>query len=64
MDATRYSKMPQACLADVAQWLKAHGNPSEPHFLRVARQGWRYPREEVFAYAVFFYRPKVTPTAR
>ena len=64
VDATRYSQVPQACLSDVADWLKTQGQPTQPHLLRVARHGWRYPREEVFGYAVFFYSPAVTPAAR
>jgi hypothetical protein len=64
VDATRYSQVPQACLSDVADWLKTQGQPTHPHLLRVARHGWRYPREEVFGYAVFFYSPAVTPAAR
>ncbi|MFC7407556.1 glycosyltransferase family 39 protein [Hydrogenophaga atypica] len=62
--STRYSKDPEACLADMRAWLTQQGQASDPVTLRVARQGWRFPRQVPFEYAVFFYRPAVTPAAR
>lgn len=62
--STRYSKDPDSCLADMRAWQQAHGQLAEPIVLRVMRQGWRFPRQVPFEYAVFFYRPAITPAAR
>jgi hypothetical protein len=68
--STRYSKDPEACLADMRAWLTRQGQPSDPITLRVTRQGWRFPRQVPFDYAVFLYRPPagapavVTPATR
>ena len=52
-----YSNDPGACLADMRAWLAQHGQSAEPITLRVTRQGWRFPRQVPFEYAVFLYRP-------
>ena len=62
--STHYHKDPASCLADMSTWLAQHGQPTEPVTLRVTRQGWRFPRQEPFDYAVFLYRPALTPAAR
>ena len=58
-----YSQQPARCLADMATWLRSQGQAGEHTTLRVTRQGWRFPRQVPFDYAVFVYRP-VTPAAR
>lgn len=46
------------CVSHMRGWLAAQtGQRTEPWVLRVARQGWRFPRSVAFDYAVFLYRP-------
>ena len=59
--STHYSKDPDTCLADMRAWLQAQGQPAEPITLRVTREGWRFPRQVPFDYAVFLYRPALKP---
>lgn len=59
--STRYSQQPPHCLADMSAWLQAQGQPAEPITLRVTREGWRFPRQVPFDYAVFLYRPALKP---
>ena len=61
--STRYNKDPEQCLADMAAWLRQQGQPDAPVRLRVAREGWRFPRQVPFDYAVFLYRPTLKPQA-
>lgn len=62
--STGYHQDPAACLADMRAWLTQQGQPTEPTILRVSRQGWRFPQQVPFDYAVFVYRPALTPAAR
>lgn len=62
--STGYSQNPDRCLADMRAWQQTQGQATEPFTLRVTRHGWRFPRQVPFEYAVFFYRPAVTPAAR
>jgi len=64
VSSTHYSKDPDSCLADMRAWQQAQGQATEPITLRVTRQGWRFPRQVPFDYAVFLYRPGLTPAAR
>lgn len=59
--STHYSKDPDTCLADMRAWQQAQGQATEPITLRVTRQGWRFPRQVPFDYAVFLYRPMLKP---
>ena len=62
--STAYHQNPAACQADMRAWLIQQGQPTEPVVLRVTREGWRFPEQVPFDYAVFLYRPSLTPAAR
>ena len=48
----------EACERGVRQWLAEQGQPAQPQVLTVQRQGWRFPRPQPYAYAVFDFLPR------
>lgn len=47
---------PQAatdCQRQARDWLAARGQPVRPHVLQAERHGWRFPRPQAWAYAVY-----------
>ena len=58
--AAKRGGTPNGCQNDAQQWLAQQGLPAQPYVLQIARQGWRFPKPQAFAYAVY----DVPPTAR
>lgn len=44
---------PTGCQRHAQDWLAAHGLPAAPHLLQARRSGWRFPRAQAWAYAVY-----------
>ena len=41
------------CQRQAQDWLAARGLPAGAHVLQVQRSGWRFPRPQAWAYAVY-----------
>ena len=49
------------CQRQAQDWLAARGQPVRPHVLQAERQGWRFPRPQPWAYAVYDVDAGVRP---